>query len=300
MIPKCFVILVFAAAATVPQVAAAQLYKTFVSQSGNDNNNCAFTTPCHTIPFAVNNTQPGGLVVCLDRADYSIAGAANITVSLTIDCGSTDATMPPIIVNAPGQTVVLKHFSSTANGTQPIVVNNGSVVVEDVHMFKNLGTAITFAPQSAATLTMSNVLMDDNNSGVTIKPASGGSVSASIVHSRIVDNSGGGVKTDSTNGAVDLSISDSVISNNGGNGVNAVAGANQNIMNIRNSIIAKNAVAGIQANGANAGVLVQTTLLDQNTSGATSVVGGGHISTYGNNSIVGSSGSGFTGSAPLQ
>jgi hypothetical protein len=29
-------------------------------------------------------------------------------------------------------------------------------------------------------------------------------------------------------------------------------------------------------------------------------VGSGHISTYGNNSIIGSAGSGFTGTAPLQ
>jgi hypothetical protein len=47
-------------------------------------------------------------------------------------------------------------------------------------------------------------------------------------------------------------------------------------------------------------VLVQTTLLDQNASGATSIVGGGRILTYGNNSIVGSSGSGFNGPASLQ
>jgi hypothetical protein len=46
--------------------------------------------------------------------------------------------------------------------------------------------------------------------------------------------------------------------------------------------------------------MIATTLLDQNASGATSVVGSGHISTYGNNSVVGGAGSSFTGSAPLQ
>jgi hypothetical protein len=41
-------------------------------------------------------------------------------------------------------------------------------------------------------------------------------------------------------------------------------------------------------------------LLDSNTAGATSVVSGGRLLTYGNNHIVGSAGSGFTGTAPSQ
>ena len=53
-------------------------------------------------------------------------------------------------------------------------------------------------------------------------------------------------------------------------------------------------------NGATAAAMIDTTLLDSNASGATAVVGGGHMLTYGNNRIVGSSGSGFTGLASLQ
>jgi hypothetical protein len=98
-----------------------------------------------------------------------------------------------------------------------------------------------------------------------------------------------------------VDIADSVVSNNGGNGINAVGNAGgQAVVSIKNSVIAKNGVAGVQANGVNAGVLLQTTLLDQNANGATSIVNGGHISTYGNNSIVGSAGSGFTATAGLQ
>jgi hypothetical protein len=41
----------------------------------------------------------------------------------------------------------------------------------------------------------------------------------------------------------------------------------------------------------NAAALIDTTLLDGNTAGATSVVGGGRLLTYGNNRIVGSAGS---------
>jgi hypothetical protein len=98
-----------------------------------------------------------------------------------------------------------------------------------------------------------------------------------------------------------LDITDSVVSKNSGNGINAVGNAGgQAMVSIKNSVIAENGSAGVQANGANAGVLISTTLLDQNAAGALSVVNVGHISTYGNNSIVGSAGSGFTGTAPLQ
>jgi hypothetical protein len=110
----------------------------------------------------------------------------------------------------------------------------------------------------------------------------------------------GGIKSDSTNGVVNLDISDSEISNNPGNGINLVGSANQNMLNLSRMVIAKNGTAGLQANGATTAALVDTTLFDTNTSGATSVVGGGHVLTYGNNRIVGSSGSGFTGTASLQ
>ena len=80
-----------------------------------------------------------------------------------------------------------------------------------------------------------------------------------------------------TNGAVTADITDSVISNNTQMGINADAGATaQNIVSIRNSVIAKNGVAGVRASRVNAGVLLATTLLDQNVAGATSVIGGGN------------------------
>jgi len=47
------------------------------------------------------------------------------------------------------------------------------------------------------------------------------------------------------------------------------------------------------------GVLVATTVLDQNAAGATSVTNGGNLLTYGDNNIIGPIGSGFTATAPL-
>ena len=177
----------------------------------------------------------------------------------------------------------------------------GTLILENVHFIGAIVNEINAQPSSPSRLIVRNCVFDNGGAAILLKPAAGGSLSVQFDHVTIADNTGGGIKIDTTNGPVTVDITDSVIRDNGGNGINVVGNAGgQAMVSIKNSVIAENAVAGVQANGANAGVLVQTTLFDQNASGATSVVGGGHISTYGNNSIVGSSGSGFTGTASLQ
>jgi hypothetical protein len=54
----------------------------------------------------------------------------------------------------------------------------------------------------------------------------------------------------------------------------AIDNGGQGVVSIKNSVIAENSVAGVQANGASAGVMIGTTLLDQNATGATSAVCG--------------------------
>ena len=70
-------------------------------------------------------------------------------------------------------------------------------------------------------------------------------------------------------------------------------------MNVSHDVIASNGTAGIQANGANAAVFVDTTLLDLNNI-AISIVNSGKVFTYGNNRIIGDPSSGFSGPAALQ
>jgi hypothetical protein len=180
------------------------------------------------------------------------------------------------------------------------VIGSGTLIFDNCAFANFFGPALDIEPNAAFNLVITNSRISSSASGVLLKPAAGGSIKATLDRVTITGNNGGGIKTDSTNGTVDLGVTDSEISNNVGNGINLVGSANQNMLNLSRTVIAKSGVAGLQANGANAGVLVDTTLFDTNASGATSVVAGGHILTYGNNRIVGSSGSGFTGSASLQ
>ena len=116
-----------------------------------------------------------------------------------------------------------------------------------------------------------------------------------------ITNNAGGLRTDTTKGAVRVDISNSAISNNANNGLIAIGGAGgQNMVNLSRDVIASNGQAGIEASGANAAALVDMTLFDSNTGGALSAVSSGRILTYQNNRIVGSSGTGFTGTAAPQ
>jgi hypothetical protein len=71
------------------------------------------------------------------------------------------------------------------------------------------------------------------------------------------------------------------------------------MVNLLRDVFGFNGASGIQANGTSAAVIVNNTALLNNANGL-SAINGGRILTYGNNSIVGTGGSGFTGTPSLQ
>jgi hypothetical protein len=270
----------------------------FVAAGGQDTGFCVLDAPCASIGFAASvASSPGDEIACLGNGEFS---GGTIMKSVTVDCNGTTASIGALTINGSAITVVLRNFTifDTSIG---VTVTNGNLVMENIHIRSIITSALQVLPITPSKIAVKNCLFDDNAGGVLLKPASGGSVNATLDHVMITGNTGGGIKTDTTNGAVTVNITDSVVSNNSGNGINAVGNTGgQNIVSIKNSVIAKNAVAGVQANGADAGVMIAMTLLDQNTSGALSVVGGSSILTYGNNQVVGAQGSNFTGTAPLK
>lgn len=267
----------------------------FFSASGSGTT-CTQSAPC-SLPTAVIAGSPKSEISCADGSDNA---SVTISKSLTIDCAGTTGSLNAIVVTS-GATVILRNFTMWSV-TTAISLQSGTVILENVHITGS-STAIIAEPTSAtSTLIVRNCVFDTGNSGVLLKPgAVGASLSARFDHVTITGNSGGGIKIDTSFGPVTVDITDSEISGNGGNGLNAVGAAGGPAMvSISRSVIAENAVAGVQVNGATAAAMIDTTLLDSNASGATSVIAGGHMLTYGNNRIVGTAGSGFTGSASLQ
>jgi hypothetical protein len=280
----------------------------FIATNGVDGGPCSFTQPCQTLG-AQAFLDPDGQLTCLPGSAFGSFFAG--FQSVTIDCPGVFLPNRTAWVDQVDGTVITFRnltfnggFAGAGAGGISLTAGKGTggMAILENCVFENFsGTAIQIATDHPYTLILRNTRFSNNGSGIVLKPASGGSVNATLDHVTISLNTGGGIKVDTTNGPVTLDITDSIVSNNGGNGINAVGGAGgQNMVSIKNGVIAKNAVAGVQANGANAGVMIATTLLDQNTSGALSVVNGGHIATYGNNQVVGAQGSNFTGTAPLK
>jgi hypothetical protein len=271
--------------------------------------------PCATVGQAlivIGNTN-GGVVSCIGgTGPINDTGGIGLTASLelTIDCPGGTFLGDGVNVNdlefdAANLTLKIRHLTfnlaNTASGAPAILVlGSGNLILEDCVFENGSRAALNITPNGPLNLVITNSRISNSGAGILINPAPGGSVKASFDHVTITQNNGGGVKVETTNGPVTLDVANSEITYNSGNGINVVSGAGgQGMTSIKTTVISENGAAGVQAYGANVGVLVQTTLFDENASGATSVVGGGHISTYGNNSIVGSSGSGFTATAPL-
>jgi hypothetical protein len=292
---------------------AAQQSIEYVSNLGSDDNianGCTAAQPCVSISgaLAVGNDIGSVHILCFNTPaeTNSVSYGLNTSAILTIDCPSgiwVSRSGANLVVQG-SNTVTIRHetFDSFGNGSAIAFTGSGTLILEDC-LIKNTGSApgLTITPNGPLNLVLTNTRLSNNASGMLIAPASGGSVTATFDHVTVTDNSGGGIKVQTTNGPVTLDITDSEITNNSGNGVNVVSGAGgAGMVSIGDSIVSNNGAAGVQANGANAAVLIDTTVLDSNAGGATSAPSGGRILTYGNNRIVGSAGAGFTSSAFLQ
>jgi hypothetical protein len=278
----------------------------YVSSTGSDANSCTAAQPCATISAALNQVDSGGQITCLDPAGVT-EGLITVNVSVTIDCSGAllqSGGFNGFIFQGTNQVLKIRNltFNGNAASANPAIrwTGSGSLILENC-VFENFAgsSALDIEPTGAFNLVVTNGRISNSGAGVLLRPAGTG-ITATFDGVTIADNLGGGIKTDTTNGPINLVISNSTISHNAGNGLNAVANGQQNVLELIHDVIASNGTAGIQANGSGAAVLVNNTLLDVNTNGATSVINGGRVLTYGNNSIVGPAGSGFTASTPLQ
>jgi Right handed beta helix region len=284
---------------------------TYVSSTGDDANPCTAAQPCKSFIFALDaGLASGGQISCLNSPappDEQIGLAA----SLTIDCaGVYDATIgnqAAFRLHGTNQVVKIRNltFSGAAGGYPAISATGSGTLILENCVFENFnasgaGPALDIEPTGTFSLVIKNSRVSNGSSvGIILKPASGGSINATFDHVTVTENGAAGIRLDTTNGPATVDLTDSVIFNNGGNGFGVTSGAGQAVVSITRSVIAKNAGVGVAANGPAAGVMIDATLLDSNST-ATSAASGGHILTYGNNRIVGPAGSGFTGPASLQ
>jgi hypothetical protein len=221
--------LLTAATLTVPWTseARAQAFETYVSNPGNDGNNCLFpSSGCQTFFGAIAKTRDGGSIRCANPGDFQ---AVTITISVTIDClaggGSTNSGGIQII--APGKTVVLRN-----------------IAVDALH-----AGGTTIAIQSATNVFIENALIGGAATGLSDRRFGPGMLV--IRNSSIVGNTGVGIQIAPNGGAIGVEL-DNV--NSAYNRYGLAVGNGGRVM-IKNSTFTGNSTAGIAADpGAIVGV----------------------------------------------
>lgn len=277
-------------------LASAQATRTWVSGVGDDVNPCSRTAPCKTFAGAISKTAVGGEINCIDAGGF---GAVTITKSLTIDGNGTHAAILAagtngVIVNAPaGSTVTLRNLSINGVGTgvdgiryiggdalfvENCVVSNftgqgidgalagtfvGKVFVKDSIFRKCAGGGIQLTPVLANTSTITavldNVRLEANSLGIQV------------------------------NDRAKATLSNCVVSGNTNQGVFAFANAAAGpvVVNMETCTIASNGSLGIRANNANVNVRLSNVAILNNGAASTDVTGGGIITSFVNNRIIG-------------
>jgi hypothetical protein len=275
----------------------------FVSASGGGTA-CTAAAPCKSLGDVLGVIAAPLRVICLSGSQPTTSGVSfGSSVSVDVDCPLGFEAQIGVSTAASNATLRLRHleFRNIGFSSQIVFQGGGTLILEDCVFTDSPGISLDIEPNGPLNVVIKNSRISNSGAGILFKPVAGGVIKATLDHVTITGNAGGGIKIDTTNGPVSVDVTDSEISNNSGNGINAVsAGSIQSVVNIKNSVIAKNGSAGVQANGGDAGMLIATTLLDENGTGALSVVNGGNILTYGNNQIVGSQGSNFTATAALK
>jgi Right handed beta helix region len=271
----------------------------FVSATGSGSA-CSQTAPCGSIFSAILSLGTGGRIVCVTPVSETESFGFN-GGTWVFDCPS--AVMQGSITITGNAVLKFQHMSFSPAGGNKMFVSaggGGTLIYDDCVLEDATGAPLDIEPAFPFDLAMKNSRISNNGAaGVIIKPAAGGSVMATFDGVTITKNAGG-LHTDSTNGAVRVDISNSTISNNADNGLAIVGGVGTggtNIVNLSHDVIASNGQAGIEVSGTFAAAYVDTTLLDTNAGGAMSTLSSGKVFTFVNNRIIGSFGSGFSGSA---
>jgi hypothetical protein len=225
---------------------------------------------------------------------------ASDTNGITISAGATD------VVNLRGLT-----FNGTNASQSAVQILSAGLVTIQNSVLQQFGNGapglggVNITPSSGTLgVVIQNSSVISNNVGVYAKPTGGATVNLIIDHSGINGNRGAGVRADGTGGGtVIAAISNSSISLNAANGVISITGPGSVTVNLMNDIISGNSQYGVQSNQSGGGistVVVGGSMLANNLEGATNAASGGTLQSFVTNQITGPSGTGFSGSIPLQ
>jgi hypothetical protein len=285
--------------------AAAQVVRTFVSGHGSDTGICGVGAPCRTFAYAITQTAAGGEITVLDPAGY---GAVFINEAISIvndgvgEAGVTATSGSGIVINAAASDVVnLRGLTLVGTGSAfdgILLQGGGGLNVQNCVIRGFQAVGIDALSSTAATISIIDTIVSNNGNGIFLE-SSGSSLTASLTRIQVIGNETGlDLRGLAAGAGLTASVEDSVASNNTGNGFEVQSAGPPATLTVVNSAAVNNPT-GLEANGANATMVIAKTTLSGNSSHGF-FVNGGVIKTYGNNSITDVNNLGSLTSASVQ
>src|SRR4051812_47038131 len=140
---------------------AQALQQSWVSNYGDDaHQECTRLQPCLNLQHAHDMTDPGGQISCIDDWTLPMLHGANITKSITLDCGGNAVQSAGFVIDGPNIIVTIRNLTINGqglNGSGIYFANGAALFVEHCVITNlNLGAAgegigIKIAPQAGVT-----------------------------------------------------------------------------------------------------------------------------------------------------
>jgi hypothetical protein len=289
-----------------PRQAAAINLVSYVSNTGNNSNDCGTpATACGDFSAALSKTQNYGEIDCVNAGDFS--AAFTISQSVTIDCagGVGYSIGGDITINGGGIVVRLRNLSINRFGDgkfgidaknmaalyiENCVITNVNAVVLPITPY--LG--IKFEPSANAQLFVTNTIISNNGDvggstggGISIAPTSGATASVTLEGVKLLGNVYG-IGMNSTGGVVVGTLRHSTISGSNVSGLVAFGGGSPIFWTVDGSTIMNNPSFGIQTLGSGVNLQIGTSTITGNGTG----VSGPGITSYKDNHISGNASDG--------
>jgi Right handed beta helix region len=222
--------------------------RTFVSGTGTDSGTCSRTAPYRTFAFALTQTAAGGEIDVLDPA----AGYGTVTIPMAISIINDGVGVAAIQAGVNGVTINAGASDSVhlrgltidgpgTSGSNGINFGSGGNLEIENCVIRNFQTGIFISPSTSGSFSVSNTIASNNAGGIGIEP-SGSAVVIGVLSNVIPDNNNTGITVEgkfTTGASLNVVVADSETSNNNtGTGVDAdsVSGAAPASVLVRNVV----------------------------------------------------------------
>lgn len=274
-----------------PTVSHAQLFRAYVSSTGNDANACTVAAPCRLLPRALVTVADGGEIWMLDSANYNTAPVA-VTKSVTILAvpGAVGSVLAiggnAIDINSPGAKVILRNLvilRALAGGNSGVVLTAGERVTVDGCLISGLTTGSGISVTANSRLRVIDSIIRDSGSGIVVD----GGATADISGTKVTGNANFGIQVIALGGTTTAIVSDSVLAQNTHGAYATSNGGNARFHGTRITA-SKNSGSGVFSESLSGTTVVSIggSMVSGNATGLNQAGAGAILRTLGNNHVA--------------